>query len=439
MKSFKAIVHKIVTNQNIKNTLTIALGGIIGSFFSYLLLFFLGRKLDVQTYGLYSSLISLSTLLVIPTEILGISIIKRTSELAATKELNRFAGFFYSLIGFALLISIILFTGINLAGPFIQTKLQIADSTIITVFAVLTGLTFPSGIFTASLKGLTKYTASAVYNMVFSSLRMTFALIPLYMGLGLVSIFSGMSVALVISFTLAIVLVNVAINKADFKNIKRDYKKLFIFGLPAALLAITQTYLTNMDIVLVRRYFDPQLTGYYAGAVTLGKLFLFGCTSVATVMYPQVVAEHARKKNPVKVFVQLFKIQFGLILTCLFVYLTFPELISQVFFGAAFDASVPYIRTYAIFIALFIIMNFFSLYLLAVEKTKVFGLFLPAMAFQYIYITLAHENLHNIIIGNIIAVLVIIGLLVGAFAKNHQDHWAQELRKAHSLLFGKLG
>ncbi len=408
------LVNRFLHNENIRNTFIIAVGGFTGSFFSYLLLFFLGRKLSVPEFGLYSTLISLSALIVIPTVVIGVSVVKRTSELATAKEWDKYAGFFWSLVALLVIVGIIVFLVIYFGHSYFENKFQIHDRSVVVAFSLLIALSFPLGVFGPSLQGLMKYAKFAFYNIISSLLRMGFALIPAFLGLGIVGIFNGMSLSLVLSIILAVVLINVSFRHANFQYLKQDYKRLLLFGVPAAILAIAQTFITNIDLVLVRRFFDPLTTGYYAGAITLGKILLFGCTAVATVMYPQIISVHSQGKNTSRLFKQFFGLQVALVFVGLLGYLIFPGLISNVFFGSTFSASVPYIRFYAIFASLFVIMNFLALYLLAVEKTRVFMVFFPAMAIQYIYIMINHKSLYNILFGNSLSVCVAI-FLMGAY------------------------
>jgi O-antigen/teichoic acid export membrane protein len=402
------LINKALHSENIKNTFIIAVGGFVGSFFSYLLLFFLGRSLSVPEYGLYSTLISLSTLIAIPTAVIGVSVVKRTSELVAAKEWNRYYGFFWSLLFLLLSVSIAVFLIIYLSQGYFEHKFQISDKATILAFSLLTALTFPSGIFGASLQGLMKYVKFALYNIISSLLRM----------------------ALILSFILALVLINVSLKKVNTQHLKEDYKRLILFSVPAAVLAISQTFMTNIDLVLVRRFFDPLTTGYYAGAITLGKILLFGCSAVATVMYPQVISIHSQGKDTLRMFKQLLALQVILVLIGLTAYLAFPHLISNIFFGSTFSASVPYIRLYAVFISLFVVMNFLALYLLAVEKTKIFLIFFLAMGVQYLYIIFRHANLNDVLFANSIAVGIVIVSMVASFSKSHRGFFP---RPSHIL------
>jgi O-antigen/teichoic acid export membrane protein len=406
------LVNRVLRSENIKNTFIIAVGGFVGSFFSYLLLFFLGRQLSITEYGLYSTLISLSSLIVIPTAVIGVSVVKRTSELVTSKEWDRYYGFFGSLIFFMMLLSAVVFGLIYFSKGYLEHKFQIQDKSVILAFSLLTALSFPSGIFGSSLQGLMRYTKFAFYSITSSLLRMGFALIPAFLGLGIVGIFNGISLALILSFVIALVLINVSFRRANPQHLKEDYRKLFLFSIPAAILAISQTFMINIDLVLVRRFFDPLTTGYYAGAITLGKILLFGCTAVATVMYPQIISARSQGKNTSRLFKQFLVLQVALVLAGLSGYLLFPHLISTLFFGSTFSASVPYVRFYAIFASLFVTMNFLALYLLAIEKTKIFLVFLPTIGIQYLYILINHESLYSVLFGNSISVCIAIFSMV---------------------------
>ena len=79
----------------VSNTAIVTVGVLIGSFFSYLLQFFLGRFLSVSDYGTFSALLSLTYLIGVPSGVFGISIIKVSSELLAKKRFDKLSSLFW--------------------------------------------------------------------------------------------------------------------------------------------------------------------------------------------------------------------------------------------------------------------------------------------------------------------------------------------------------
>jgi len=72
-------------------------------------------------------------------------------------------------------------------------------------------------------------------------------------------------------------------------------------------------------------------------------------------------------------------------------------------FGGKFTGSVTYLPLFAVFTALYILVSFLSMFLLAINKTKAFLFIIPACVLQYILISLFHNNIFSIIKANILS------------------------------------
>ena len=171
-------------------------------------------------------------------------------------------------------------------------------------------------------------------------------------------------------------------------------------------------FLNNIDVILVKKYFDPDMAGYYAGTVTLGKIFLFGAGAVATVMFPTISSLAARGLNYSRPFFKFLGLQLILVSGGLAVFSIFPGILTRLFFGERFMTSVEYLPMFSLFIGLYVIINFLILFFLAVNRTRVFLLMLPGIVVQYFLIVSSHNTLYDVIRADIFAGIITLGLLI---------------------------
>src|SRR4030042_3033408 len=85
----------------LSGTILVTIGVLVGSFFSYLLQFFLGRMLTVQDYGTFNALLAVSYLVGVPASVFGTSITKISAELYAKNKKNKLATLFWELVSYA--------------------------------------------------------------------------------------------------------------------------------------------------------------------------------------------------------------------------------------------------------------------------------------------------------------------------------------------------
>jgi O-antigen/teichoic acid export membrane protein len=236
------------------------------------------------------------------------------------------------------------------------------------------------------------------------------------LGYKLRGVFGGFSVAAVIALVWSYILLKKNISSSEKINVSDKYKKVLIVSLPVILMSLDLMLLGNIDSILVKKYFDPISAGYYAGVVTLGKIFLFGAGAVSTVMFPQIAALVAKKQSVKKAFTKFVLMQLALIVAGILAYNVFPDLITTVFFKDKFTHAIPYLPLFATFIGLYVFINFMALFFIAVEKFKIYLVMVPGVVLQFVLIALYHQTLTQIIMADIAgALLVLVCMIVYYF------------------------
>ncbi len=180
--------------------------------------------------------------------------------------------------------------------------------------------------------------------------------------------------------------------------------------------------LNNVDLILVKRFFTEEETGYYASVITLGKLMLFGSGIIATVMFPQISVKYAKKENYNNLFKMFLYVETLLVVAGIVVYYSLPKFLTLLFFGDRFLNAVPYLPKFSLFIGLYVLINFFVVFFLAIEKTAVYMFLVPAVIMQFILINLYHSSLDVVININIgIALVLLISLVLYFFTAQKKD------------------
>ncbi|KKS07473.1 hypothetical protein A3K01_02720 [candidate division WWE3 bacterium RIFOXYD1_FULL_43_17] len=422
-----AFIQKVKSNRYLMGTVYIGSGSVFAAVFSYLVQFVLGRTLPVADFGTFNVLISLSYLVGVPAGVFGVSLVKYVSELSSRQDSKKLTALYWKL----LLLSLLVGAGISLAVYIlrfrISEQLQISDTGIIALFGTLMGLTFVGAIPPAYLQGLLRYRAYAFYHVVASVYRFAFSAIAIFLGFKLAGAFGGMFVAGVLAMITGFFILRK--NLTVFENISlvQDYKRLAAFSLPVMFVNFGLMFLNNIDLILVKKYFDPEMAGYYAGTVTLGKIFLFGAGAVTTVMFPTISSLAVRGLNYGRAFFKFLSLQLLLVAGGLVAFSVFPSFLTRLFFGVRFMNSVEYLPMFSLFIGLYIVINFLILFFLAVSRTSVFLLLLPGLAVQYFLITSNHSTLYDIIRADIYAGIISLVLLTVFFIVGNNGKRANEI------------
>jgi O-antigen/teichoic acid export membrane protein len=283
------------------------------------------------------------------------------------------------------------------------------------MFGILMGTSFISSIQSSYLQGLRRYKAFAFFNIMSGAYRLVFPTIAVILGFKVLGALGGMLMGVLVSFITAVFILKKNFTVFENMNLSDEYKRIMLFSIPVAFVQFGMMLLNNIDVILVKKYFDPDMSGYYAGVVTLGKIFLFGVGIVSTVMFPTISSLVARGMNYSRIFIKLLTLQVSLVLGGVLTFSAIPAILTRIFFGEKFINSAEYLPYFSVFIGLYILINFFILFFLAINKTFVFALLIPGLIIQYLMINARHTNLYEIITANTCAGIITLVLLIMFF------------------------
>ena len=124
-------------------------------------------------------------------------------------------------------------------------------------------------------------------------------------------------------------------------------------GIQAIVFFIGQVIINNVDIILVKHFFDNELAGLYAAVALVGRLLYFASWQVVSAMFPVSAAsgeEGPRKAHVLGlplVIVSSMSVAFILVLTI------FPGFVMHLVFGEGFHSAESLLSMYALSTALY--------------------------------------------------------------------------------------
>ncbi len=408
--NFSAITKNILKDPVFFGTFVVTVGIFVSNLFGYLLQVSLGRLLTVENFGIFTAVFALAGILAIPATALTQSLIKNFAELKAENQYGVMTQLFFKLSIYSLIFGFITFIIIYSLKDFLANYLNISEPQIFFSFGISIALSFLLVPSRSYLQGAVKFYALSFFIVFSSFVRLLFPTIFMYIGLDFTWVFWGFSLSIVVSYLASFLLIRKDFVKELNSELKPYYKKILSFGYVTLFTLIGLTLLNSVDVLLVKHFFDPLTAGQYAGVITVGKVLLFGAGAVSVLMFPQISGMYSKGQDYMPRFKQFLILQVVMVVGGVIVFWIFPEFIVRVMFGLGYVSAQIYIPAYAVFMGLYILVNFMLLFLLAINKTRVWLLLPPIILAQYILIKLNHDSLYDIIAVNII---VTTALLVG--------------------------
>lgn len=132
--------------------------------------------------------------------------------------------------------------------------------------------------------GLRRFTAQSWLNTLYSIGRVLFAISFVLLGLGVGGVLWGFSAALVVALAISWGMVRPRNQTANPES-----RRLMTFALPLMVLAIGQSFVVNLDLLMLKRFFPGGAeVGYYTGAMNLGSAPYYIFTAFSVTMLPLV-------------------------------------------------------------------------------------------------------------------------------------------------------
>lgn len=412
MNQIKSIINRFYTDPAFFGTVIVTAGIMISSIFSYVMQILLAKFLTVEQYGTFNALISLVNILLVPGSVIAISLVKVSSELKANENFKKLTKLFWlvnagSLASGLIVIAVFVYLKFTLSEYF---KIENPDYFLyLGIFLASSFITIAPGSY---LQGLLRFKAFTFFNIFSMGARVVLVLLFVYWGWGVQGIFSGMSIAGILSFLVSILLLNK--NFRSFENVKvsENVRKLLFFSAPVLLVNLGMMLLNNLDIILVKKFLDATEAGHYGSVVNVGKVVLFGAGTVAVVMFPQITQLFTQNKSYTKLLSEFLVLQILVVVGSVAVFFIFPHQIISIMFGSKFLPAVSLLPKFAVFMGLYVLINFFITFFLAIDKTGVFLFQIPAVILQAVLLSVWHESLDMVININILVSFCLLLALV---------------------------
>lgn len=382
---------------------------------NYLFNFLVAHSLGPAGFGEITSLFSYITLTAVPVSVLSNFVIQKisnnTNRLAYTASLEEY--FFRQLKKWWLPL-----VAIFLLSPLIP---RITNLTTISSYALppIIALGFITSFYNASFLGLRLFWWSCLLALFATTLKLSGAILVSFRVDGLATIIISLLLSSLLVFCAQRYIFQRVI-KSKIKDSSPRLEKRMIHVVTSRQFVITLLSVlalisfSNLDIIFVKKFFPPNITGIYSAWSLLAKivLYLISPLSAIGLIYfasHDTRSQHRSTMNRTLLFLAVFSI------FILIVYHFFAPMITTLLFGQRFSSVIPYFGKAAVFGIGYMYLSFFNSYFLA--KKSNFTLILPLLLpFYVLSLFLLGKSIANIMNTNIVFMAILVTLYLSAYA-----------------------
>ena len=410
------MIKKFLNNKLYANSLIFFIASLLGAFGNYAFHFLMARLLSPSSYGELQSLISLSVIFGIPVGVLSVVITKYTAEFKAKNENHQISWLFKIFTKKLFFLGLIFFLLLLLATPFISNFLALKSLSSLIILIGSFIFVFLAALNNSVLQGLEKFKALSAISIITVILKIFLAFILIKLSLAVSGAVLAFVLAGLIAYGLTFIPLRFLIKSMPLSSLESaqpPIKQMLNFSVPVLLIILFTTLLYNLDILLVKHFFDSAVAGQYAALALLGHIIFFLIGPLIAVMFPAAAAAHASSISTNLIFKKSFLMSFFVGVITLAFYFTFPALIIKIIVGANYLELAPYLGWFGTAMFLFSLISLLSQYFLSISKTRFTYILFIAVFCQTALISIWHASLWQIVwIMNGVMAVCLAGLAV---------------------------
>jgi len=413
MNKFINLIKNVARHDLVSGSFFIFVGSTISSFMAFLLNIYFARELSYADYGIFASLLSIVSLLTIPSAALSAIIVRYATLFFSRKEDKKAGAFYKQAFKYLLLFSISLNIGLLLIFPLISSFLKIDQIGLIFLTGVSVTTFYMAILNLGFLQSMLKFRLIGLLHLLAGIGKLASGAILVFIGWKVYGALFATFAFSLIGFLLSFIPLRKVIRNAG-KEINIGVKDVTAYAVPTTVAIFALSSFISSDVLLVKHFFSATEAGYYGGLSLVGKVIFYFTGPIPIVMFPLIVKKHAVSEN----FRNLFFVAIVMVLIPAFLisgfYFLFPDFTIKLFLGGkGYLAIAPYLGLFGIFLTVYSVNNVFVNFFISVKKTKMCLVALFWAIIQIILICIFHDNFYQIIYVSIAtSILLLISLLL---------------------------
>ncbi|MGB1251016.1 MAG: oligosaccharide flippase family protein [Candidatus Promineifilaceae bacterium] len=336
--------------------------------FDYLFNLVSGRLLGPAGFSVIVSLAALGQLFVLGSRVIQTVTTRYVSEFRADNNRQKVAVFFNSALRRAIIGGAVLTGVLLLLSTPIASFLRIESIPPVVALLLSVWLMTFRPVIGGTLQGEQRFIPLGIVQMTQASMRLLLAAAFISLGWGVFGAMVALPIASFIAFLYGLYALR------DLRTIQSTVKHdipfadFFRYTSYASIGLVGFAVLINMDALLVKRFFEPEIAGLYGSAITLGKVVQFFPVAIVMILFPKASQRQAANRDPATVLPPAF----GLItLVCVGVsllYFAFPTQLISLLFGAEYQLDGPVLGLIGIAMWQLSLMNVWLNYFLSLDQ-----------------------------------------------------------------------
>ncbi len=319
----------------------------VSNVFAYGFQVAMGRLLTPAEYGFLNSLLAVFVVLSVPLATVLMVLARRTAGYAAKKDFTRIRSLLRLAFRRLLFVGLCGLAVFALGARFLAEYLHSPSVVPVLLLGLCACSSFVVPINAAVLQGLQDYKWMGINAGLGGPTRFFFCVALVLAGFGVNGVLAGMVLCnlalwLVTCFPIRRHLLRAAEERGHVHQLS------FAHMFPVFLAYLAFTVLTQVDMILVARYFPAHEAGMYASAAILGRSVMYVPGAFVQAMFPMVSEHHSLNRDSRYLLFKALGATLALSGFGAALFFLIPRLLISVFFGARYVEAAPVLRYFGL-------------------------------------------------------------------------------------------
>jgi len=251
---------------------------------------------------------------------------------ARSTDVSARAAVYHSLLRQSWMVGLVLGSALMLASAQVAEYLNLPSLWEVVLLALGIAFYIPLGTKRGGLQGSCAFRRLSWNFVLEAVVKLLAALVFINLGYGVNGAVAAISVSVVLAYALPAV-------PAELKSRPMDKTRASSReGMQAIVFFIGQVVINNIDVLLVKHFFQPDVAGLYAAVALVGRVVYFASWSVVSAMFPVSAGTKQPEENQAIIALPLL---FVLVLSVVFVITLgiVPDFVLRTVFGSQFKVG----------------------------------------------------------------------------------------------------
>lgn len=348
----------------------------------------MGNLMSPADYGTINTMLSLSTLISIPSGMITALAANLSARYRAQQQDAALAAFTRQLIRFAALFALLVLAVGALASPLAAAVLQVDNTRYIQVVVLISAIGCITTALSGVLQGMQRFAAYSAVNITSTALRLLLGIAFALAGWRIGGALGALTLAAVGATLYGAFALRDVLRAPAEAGVRLDYHVIRNYFLRSFFFQAFLLLMANGDVLLIKAFAaDPADAGIYSSGSVIGKIALYLSNSVVVVLLPLVAERSSKGGDTTPLFKKSLLLGGCTVFVCSAGIVTVGKPLINILFGEQYRQATELLLPIAVYVVPVALLTILINYLMPLGRVRFFTFTMTA-AYLVIFVVI---------------------------------------------------